>query len=52
MVVFGFGRGGSQPFIKGAGVQIAVGLIEGAVNDEAAHRQTAQQIETLVRKGP
>lgn len=54
MVVFGFGRSGARPLMKGPGAQFAVGLVETPVPDAAAHVRVAAQIEAMLpaRKAP
>ncbi len=48
MAVFGFGRTGSRPSLKGAGLEFRVGLIEMAVPDSASHQRLAGRIATLL----
>lgn len=45
MVVFGFGRVGAQPLMKGAGGKFVVGFIEDAVPDGDAHLRVAGRID-------
>jgi hypothetical protein len=44
MVVFGFGRVGALPLMKGAGGKFVVGFIEQAVPEAAAHARVARDI--------
>ncbi|MBI5772109.1 MAG: hypothetical protein HZA89_00010 [Verrucomicrobia bacterium] len=51
MVVFGFGRGpGGKPQFRGAGQRFALGLVEGAVKDAAAHGQVAQTAKQWIQQ--
>ncbi len=49
MVVFGFGRTGSRPQMKGAGAQFVVGFAGEAVGDAAAHGRLAARMTALLR---
>ncbi len=50
MVVFGFGRAGARPGLKGTGLEFRVGLIEMPVPDSASHEKLAGKIATLLAR--
>lgn len=49
MAVFGFGRAGVRPGLKGAGLEFRVGLVEMPVPDPTAHTQLADKITRILR---
>lgn len=52
MVVFGFGRTGAKPLMRGAGARFVVGFVETPVADEPGHARVAAQIEGALGRQP